>query len=139
MEFCIQLSADYPDDFYAGDRIYSDMLVQALLADTQSYDSVWIVEHHLIICLLMPAPLRFAFQIASLTDRLKILTPIFVLPIHCMRTYAGKIVVQIFSRKAEYSVEQSEDPSDMKLKDWVCHWKRRKLVSISPLKYFKLN
>ena len=60
MEFCIQLSADYPDGSYSGDRIYSDMLVQALLADTLSYNSVSIVEHHLINCLMMPAPLQFA-------------------------------------------------------------------------------
>ena len=60
MEFCIQLSADYPDDSYSGDRIYSDMLVQALLADTLSYNSVSIVKHHLINCFMMPAPLQLA-------------------------------------------------------------------------------
>ena len=30
MEFSIQLSADYPDKAYGGDRVYRDMLDQAL-------------------------------------------------------------------------------------------------------------
>ncbi len=33
MDFCIQLSADYPDKSYGGDRVYADMLAQAKLAD----------------------------------------------------------------------------------------------------------
>ena len=93
MEFSIQLSADYPDASYGGDRVYSDMLEQAVLADRLGYDAVSITEHHLINCLMMPAPLQFAVKIASMTDRLKILTSIVVLPIHDMRTYAGEIVV----------------------------------------------
>ena len=93
MEFCIQLSAYYPDVSYSVYRIYYDMLVQALLADTLSYNSVSIVKHHLINCFMMPAPLQLAVQIASLTDRLKILTSIVVLPIHCMPKYAGEVVL----------------------------------------------
>ncbi len=30
MEFSIQLSADYPDKSYGGDRVYGDMLNQAM-------------------------------------------------------------------------------------------------------------
>jgi alkanesulfonate monooxygenase SsuD/methylene tetrahydromethanopterin reductase-like flavin-dependent oxidoreductase (luciferase family) len=93
MDFSIQLSAYYPDKSYGGDRLYSDMLEQAVLADRTGFDAVSITEHHLINILMMPAPLIFAVKIASVTSRVKILTSVAVLPIHDMRTYAGEIVV----------------------------------------------
>lgn len=93
MEFSIQLSADYPDKSYGGDRVYKDMLDQAVLADKLGFDAVSITEHHLINCLMMPAPLQFAVKIAAHTKQVKILTSIVVLPLHDMRTYAGEVVV----------------------------------------------
>lgn len=93
MRFCIQLSADYPDKSYGGDRVYKDMLNQAILADKLGFDAVSITEHHLMNCLMMPAPLIFATKIAAHTKRVKILTSIVVLPLHDMRTYAGEVVV----------------------------------------------
>lgn len=93
MDFSIQLSADYPDKSYGGDRVYADMLEQAVLGDRLGYDAIGITEHHLLNCLMMPAPLQFAVQIAAHTKRIKILTSIVVLPIHEMRTYAGEVVV----------------------------------------------
>lgn len=93
MEFSIQLSADYPDKSYGGDRVYADMLDQAILADRLGFDAVSITEHHLINCLMMPAPLQFAVKIAAHTKRVKIMTSIVVLPLHDMRTYAGELVV----------------------------------------------
>ena len=93
MKFCIQLSADYPDKDYGGDRVYADMLDQAMLADRLGFDAVSITEHHLINCLMMPAPLQFAVKIAAHTKQIKILTSIVVLPLHDMRTYAGEVVV----------------------------------------------
>ena len=65
MDFCIQLSADYPDKSYGGDRVYKDMLEQAVLADRLGFESVSLTEHHLINCLMMPAPLQFAVKIAD--------------------------------------------------------------------------
>jgi len=93
MNFCIQLSADYPDKSYGGDRVYADMLDQAQLADSLAYDAVSITEHHLVNCLMMPAPLIFAVKIASKTNNVKIMTSIVVLPLHDMRVYAGELVV----------------------------------------------
>ena len=93
MEFSIQLSADYPDKSYGGDRVYADMLEQAVLGDRMGFDAVSITEHHLINCLMMPAPLQFAVKIASRTERIKIMTSIVVLPLHDMRTFAGEVVV----------------------------------------------
>ena len=55
MKFSIQLSADYPDKGYGGDRVYCDMLAQAKLADRLNFDSVTITEHHFMSCLMMPA------------------------------------------------------------------------------------
>ena len=93
MEFSIQLSADYPDKSYGGDRVYGDMLNQAILADRLGFDAISITEHHLINCLMMPAPLQFAVKIAAHTERVSILTSIVVLPLHDMRIYAGEVVV----------------------------------------------
>lgn len=93
MEFCVQLSSDYPDKAYGGDRVYQDMLDQAQLADRLGFDAVSITEHHLVNCLMMPAPLTFAVKIAAHTQQIKILTSVVVLPLHDMRTYAGEVVV----------------------------------------------
>ncbi|MEM9279479.1 MAG: LLM class flavin-dependent oxidoreductase [Pseudomonadota bacterium] len=93
MEFSIQLSADYPDKSYGGDRVYQDMIDQAVLADKLGFDAVSITEHHLINCLMMPAPLIFATKIAAHTKQINIMTSIVVLPLHDMRTYAGEVVV----------------------------------------------
>lgn len=93
MHFSIQLSAYFPDKAYGGDRLYADMLNQAVLADKLGYDAVSITEHHLMNILLMPAPLTFAVKIAAHTRRINIMTSVVVLPIHDMRTYAGEVVV----------------------------------------------
>ena len=93
MEFSIQLSSDYPDKDYGGYRVYKDMLNQAVLADRLNYDAVSITEHHLINCLMMPAPLIFATKIAAHTQRINIMTSVVVLPLHDMRTFAGEVIV----------------------------------------------
>ncbi|MEL7542430.1 MAG: LLM class flavin-dependent oxidoreductase [Pseudomonadota bacterium] len=92
MDFSIQLSAYYPDKSYGGDRIYADMLEQAVLADRLGFESVSLTEHHLINILMMPAPLQFAVKIAGATQQLNILTAVAVLPLHDMRIYAGELV-----------------------------------------------
>ena len=58
MQFSIQLSAYYPDKAYGGDRVFNDMLQQAILADKLNYDAVSLTEHHLINILMMAAPLN---------------------------------------------------------------------------------
>lgn len=93
MEFSVQLSSDYPEKNYGGDRVYQDMIDQAVLADRLGYDAVSITEHHLMNILMMPAPLIFATKIAAHTKNVKIMTSIVVLPLHDMRTYAGEVVV----------------------------------------------
>ena len=93
MKFSIQLSADYPDKDYGGDRVYGDMLAQATLADRLNFDSVTITEHHFMNCLMMPAPLQFAVKIAAHTEQLNILTAISILPIRDMRIFAGEVVL----------------------------------------------
>ncbi len=57
MEFSVQLSCDYPDSAYGGERLYKDMLEQAMLADRLGFESVAINAHHLFNLLMMPAPL----------------------------------------------------------------------------------
>ena len=93
MEFSIQLSAYYPDKAIGGDRVYSDMLEQAVLADRLGFDAVSLTEHHLMNILMMPAPLQFAVKIAAHTKSIKIMTSVVVLPLHDMRVFAGELVV----------------------------------------------
>ena len=89
MDFSVQLSAYYPGHEFGGGQLYQNMLDQAVLADRLGYDAVSITEHHLINILLMPAPLQFAVKIAGLTERIKIMTSVIVLPLHDMRILAG--------------------------------------------------
>jgi len=93
VKFSIQLSADYPDKSYGGDRVYADMIEQAVLADSLGFDAVGLTEHHLINCLMNPAPLQFAVKIAAHTEQIKIMTSVVVLPLHDMRILAGELVV----------------------------------------------
>ena len=93
MEFSVQLSSDYPNKDYGGGRVYQDMIDQAVLADRLGFDAISITEHHLVNCLMMPAPLTFAVKLAAHTKDVKILTCVVVLPLHDMRTYAGEVVV----------------------------------------------
>ena len=92
MKFSIQLSAYYPDKDYGGDRLYQDMIEQAVVADKLGYDAVSLTEHHLINILMMPAPLQFAIKLASVTQQINIITSVVVLPLHDMRVYAGELV-----------------------------------------------
>lgn len=93
MEYSIQLSADYPDKSYGGDRVYRDMIDQAIEADALGFDAVSLTEHHLVNCLMNPAPLQFAVKIAAHTEQIKLLTSVVVLPLHDMRTFAGEVIV----------------------------------------------
>lgn len=92
MEFSVQLSCDYPDPAYGGERLYKDMLEQAMLADRLGFESVTVTEHHLINLLMMPAPLQFAVKIAAVTRQVKVITAVVVLPLHDMRVFAGELI-----------------------------------------------
>lgn len=92
MDFCVQLSAYYPGHEMGGRRLYNNMLEQAVLAEQAGFAGVSITEHHLINILLMPAPLQFAVKIASVTERINIMTSVMVLPLHDMRVLAGQLV-----------------------------------------------
>lgn len=93
MDFDLHFSMDYYDKSYGGDRIYNDMIEQAILADKLGYAAVSVTEHHLLELGVMPAPLTAAVKIAAHTKHVQILTGVVVLPLHDMRTYAGEVVV----------------------------------------------
>jgi alkanesulfonate monooxygenase SsuD/methylene tetrahydromethanopterin reductase-like flavin-dependent oxidoreductase (luciferase family) len=92
MHFNQFLSAYYPDPAYGGDRLYADMLEQARLVERVGYRGVTIPEHHLINILLVPDPLQLAVKVASVTQRLEVMTSVSVLPLHDMRIFAGQVV-----------------------------------------------
>ena len=125
MLFSIQLSADYPSKDYGGDRVYGDMLDQAVLADQLGFDAVSITEHHLMNCLMMPAPLQFAVKIAAMTKRIQIMTSIVVLPLHAMRV---KWFVPIFSPKGGCCSGLAAGLLNMKWSVLACPWLKPKHV-----------
>ena len=92
MNFNHFLSAYYPDTSYGGDRLFQDMIDQAVHAENLGYASVSIPEHHLLNVLLTPSPLQMAVKIAAETKRVDIMTSVVQLPLHDMRTYAGDVV-----------------------------------------------
>ena len=91
MEFSHFLSSYYPDPSYGGKRLFADMIEQATTAERLGYRSVTIPEHHLINILLTPSPLQMAVKVASVTERLDLVTSVAVLPIRDMRVFAGEI------------------------------------------------
>jgi alkanesulfonate monooxygenase SsuD/methylene tetrahydromethanopterin reductase-like flavin-dependent oxidoreductase (luciferase family) len=92
MHFNHFLSAYYPDKSYGGDRLYADMVEQAIAAERLGYKGVTVPEHHLINVLLVPDPLQMAVKVASVTKRLEIVTSVNVLPLHDMRIFAGQSI-----------------------------------------------
>lgn len=91
MEFSHFLSSYYPDPRYGGRRLFADMVEQAITAERLGYRSVTIPEHHLINILLTPSPLQMAVKVASVTERLDLVTSVAVLPIRDMRVFAGEV------------------------------------------------
>ncbi len=93
MEFCTHLSMDYKERSYGGERIYRDMIEQAVLADRSGFDAVSVTEHHLVNLGMMPATLMSVVKLAAHTQKVKIITAVAVLPLHDMRSYAGEVIV----------------------------------------------
>ena len=91
MEFSHFLSSYLPDPSYGGKRLFADMVEQATTAERLGYRSVTIPEHHLINILLTPSPLQMAVKVASVTERLELVTSVVVLPIRDMRVFAGEV------------------------------------------------
>lgn len=92
MRFNYFLTSYLPRRDYGGDRLYREMVEQAVLADRLGFDAVSIPEHHLINILLVPSPLQMAVKIAGLTRNVDIVTSIAVLPVRDMRVFAGEVV-----------------------------------------------
>lgn len=93
MRFNYFLTSFLPTKEYGGDRLYREIVEQALRAETLGFDVVSIPEHHAINLLIIPAPLQLATKIAALTRNIEIGISIIVLPVHDMRILAGEIVV----------------------------------------------
>lgn len=91
MEFNQFLTSYMPDPSVGGKRHFDNLVAQAVHADRLGYKSVSLPEHHLINILLMPSPLQMAVKIASLTERIEVVTAVAVLPIRDMRIFAGEL------------------------------------------------
>src|ERR1700744_5283101 len=93
MQFNNFLGANYGDTGMGGERLYADMLAQAKAAERLGFRGIKIPEHHIFNILLVPDPLQFAVKVASLTERIEVVTSVCVLPIHDMRIFAGQVVL----------------------------------------------
>jgi len=91
MEFNHFLTSYMPDPKTGSKKHFNNMIEQAVLAEKLGYTSISIPEHHLVNLLMMPSPLQMAVKIATLTEKIKIVSSVAVLPLHDMRTYAGEV------------------------------------------------
>ena len=91
MEFNHFLTSYMPDPLVGSRKHFQNMIDQAILAEKLGYVSVSIPEHHLVNLLMMPSPLQMAVKVATVTEKVNIVTSVSVLPIHDMRTYAGEV------------------------------------------------
>jgi alkanesulfonate monooxygenase SsuD/methylene tetrahydromethanopterin reductase-like flavin-dependent oxidoreductase (luciferase family) len=92
MRFNYFLTTYLPRKDYGGDRLYQELIQQAVKADELGYDAISIPEHHLVNILLVPSPLQMAAKLACLTREVDIVTSIAVLPVRDMRIFAGEVV-----------------------------------------------
>ncbi|MBV9783614.1 MAG: LLM class flavin-dependent oxidoreductase [Acidisphaera sp.] len=91
MKLAFYLPCYWPDMSYPADRMYDDMVRQAVLAEGIGMGSVWIPEHHFVNLLVHPSPLLTAVHVAAATKRIRIGTAILVLPLYDVRRLAGEI------------------------------------------------
>lgn len=91
MEFGFYLPAYWSDPTYPMDRMYSDMVEQAILAEQLGFQTLWIPEHHFINLLVHPNPLLMGVRVAAATRTIRIGTSVLVLPFFDMRRLAGEV------------------------------------------------
>jgi len=91
MDFNHFLTSYMPDPNIGSKQHFKHMLDQSVLAEKLGYVAVSIPEHHLVNLLMMPSPLQMAVKISSLTNKIRLLTSVAVLPIHDMRIFAGEV------------------------------------------------
>ncbi|MDH3692280.1 MAG: LLM class flavin-dependent oxidoreductase [Gammaproteobacteria bacterium] len=91
MRFGFYLPCYWPDTSVPAEHMYAEMLQQAIAAEEQGYCSLAIPEHHFINYLTHPSPLLSAVKVATVTQRIPIVTAVLVLPFLDMRRLAGEI------------------------------------------------
>ncbi|MGD0075070.1 MAG: LLM class flavin-dependent oxidoreductase [Candidatus Binataceae bacterium] len=62
--------------------LYREMLDQIAIVEDLGYDSVWLAEHHFLADGICPSLLVTAAAMAARTKRLKIVTGMYLLPLH---------------------------------------------------------
>jgi alkanesulfonate monooxygenase SsuD/methylene tetrahydromethanopterin reductase-like flavin-dependent oxidoreductase (luciferase family) len=91
MKLAFYLPCYWPDTTFPVDRMYDEMVDQAVLAEQIGMSSLWIPEHHFINLLVHPSPLLSAVRVAAATKSIRIGTSVLVLPFYDMRRLAGEI------------------------------------------------
>lgn len=93
MRIGFYLPCYWPDASYPAERMYAEMLEQAILAEDIGLSNLWIPEHHFINYLTHPNPLMSAIKVASVTKRIRLTTSVLVLPFFDIRRLAGEIAL----------------------------------------------
>jgi alkanesulfonate monooxygenase SsuD/methylene tetrahydromethanopterin reductase-like flavin-dependent oxidoreductase (luciferase family) len=91
MNFGFYLPCYWRDMAYPADRMYADMVDQAVLAEQIGMKTIWIPEHHFMNLLVHPNPLLTGIKVAAATNSIRIGTSVLVLPFFDMRRLAGEI------------------------------------------------
>ena len=91
MDFGFYLPCYWPDPARPWSAMYPEMLEQARLAEAMGFASLSIPEHHFMNYLTHPSALLSAVKVASVTERVPIITSVLVLPFTDVRMLAGQI------------------------------------------------
>jgi len=93
MDFSHFLACYHLDRTVSAREVYAGMLEQARHAEALGYCALTIPEHHFINILMNPAPLVLATRVASVTERIPIVTAVLVLPFADVKRLAGEVAV----------------------------------------------
>ncbi len=91
MDFSFYLPCYWPDTSVPARKMYGEMLEQAVAAETLGFATLAIPEDHFLNYLTHPNPLMTAIKVASVTERIPLITAVLVLPFFDMRRLAGEI------------------------------------------------
>ncbi|TDJ38190.1 MAG: LLM class flavin-dependent oxidoreductase [Gammaproteobacteria bacterium] len=82
MEFGVFIPGHWMDHSKSAKQLYDEMLIEAVFADQQGFDNVWLAEHYAIDYIAIPGPIQMAASILERTDRIKAGVAVLILRNH---------------------------------------------------------
>jgi alkanesulfonate monooxygenase SsuD/methylene tetrahydromethanopterin reductase-like flavin-dependent oxidoreductase (luciferase family) len=94
MDFGYYLTNYFPDsETMSFEALCQEATEQAVAAESMGFNSISIPEHHFANYLTIPSPLVYAAHIGAVTERVRIVTAILVLPFYDPLRLAGEITL----------------------------------------------